>query len=102
MGRQRMPDDQVSASALRQRKYRQTAEGAHKDRIRSRLYHALKRGVIVRQPCFCGNPEVEAHHYAGYDLEHALDVAWLCKKHHEVIHKHRSRPRKSEIGESAA
>jgi hypothetical protein len=97
MGAQRMPDDQVSASAMRQRKYRESAEGAHKDRIRSRLYHALKTGRLKRQPCFCGEPKVEAHHYAGFDLEHALDVAWLCKAHHEKIHKHRAggRPRKS-------
>jgi hypothetical protein len=96
MARSRSPDHLVSASALRQRKYRESVEGAHKDRIRSRLYYALKKGRLVRLPCICGSGEVEAHHYAGYDLEHALDVVWLCKQHHERLHKHRpgGRPKK--------
>lgn len=102
MGRQRLPDDQVSASALLQRKYRETQEGAHKDRIRSRFYRALKRGVISKQPCICGKTEVEAHHYAGYDLAHALDVVWLCKQHHEKLHKHAPGGRPRKIREEAA
>jgi hypothetical protein len=88
MPRPRMPDDQVSASALRQRKYRETAEGRHKDQIRSRVYYALKTGRLRRSPCFCGSTDVEGHHYNGYDLEHALDVVWFCKRHHEAIHHH--------------
>ncbi len=30
--------------------------------------------------------EVEAHHHRGYDLEHRLDVLWLCRPHHEEAH----------------
>ena len=96
MAAPRLPDDQISASAFRQRKYRADPANAEKGRIRSRVNYALKMGRLVRQPCFCGNLEVEAHHYAGYDLEHALDVAWLCKRHHEKIHKHRARPRRNQ------
>ena len=90
----RLPDDQLSANALRQRKYRETAESRLKDQIRSRVNYALKKGWLVRAPCFCGSTGSEAHHYAGYDLEHALDVTWLCKRHHEAIHHPDARPRR--------
>lgn len=90
----RLPDDQASANTLRQRKYRANAEGRHKDNIRTRVAIALQKGRLVKQPCFCGSDLVEAHHYAGYDLEHALDVAWLCKRHHELIHHPDAKPRR--------
>lgn len=102
MAAPRLPDDQLSATGWRQRKYRENPENAHKDRIRSRVNYALKKGRLVRQPCFCGEPKVEAHHYAGYDLDHALDVAWLCKRHHEKLHKHRAGGRPRKIREEAA
>ena len=98
----RLPDDQVSVNTLNQRKYRETPEGRLKDQIRSRVSYAVRKGKLVRQPCFCGNPEVEAHHYAGYDLEHALDVAWLCKRHHERIHHPEAKPRKVAARREAA
>lgn len=82
----RLPDDQLSANARGQRKYRETPEGRHKAAIRNRIHYALKKGRLVKQPCFCGTTKVEAHHYAGYALEHALEVAWLCKRHHEAVH----------------
>lgn len=90
----RLPDNQLSVNARNQRKYRDNPENRKKAAIRNRIHHALKTGRLKRQPCFCGNPEVEAHHYAGYDLEHALDVAWLCKQHHERVHHPEAKPRK--------
>lgn len=104
MAAPRIPDDQLSASGFRQRKYRENAENAEKGRIRSRVNYALRKGRLVRLPCICGSIQVEAHHYLGYDLEHALDVVWLCKTHHEVLHKHKpgGRPRKVRVEESAA
>lgn len=102
MGAPRIPDDQLSASGVRQRKYRENPENRLKAAIRNRIHHALKRGILVRQPCICGATEVEAHHYAGYELEHALDVVWLCKRHHEILHKHRGRPKKAAAEREAA
>jgi hypothetical protein len=95
MSRTRMPDDQVTPGALIQRRYRENPENRLKALIRNRIHHALKRGRLVKSPCICGNREVEAHHHKGYDLEHALDVVWLCKRHHEVLHPHRSRSKKA-------
>lgn len=85
--RPRLPDDQLSPAALRQRKYRENPENRLKAAIRNRIHHALKRGWLVKLPCeVCGTWLVEAHHHNGYDLKHALDVVWLCKAHHEAAH----------------
>jgi hypothetical protein len=48
---------------------------------------AIKRGLLVPQPCWCGNPKVDAHHHNGYAPEHMLDVVWLCRKHHGEQHR---------------
>lgn len=82
----RLPDDQLTENARKQRKYRENPENRLKGQIRSRVGNALRKGRITKQPCFCGRVTVEAHHYAGYDLDHALDVVWLCKRHHERLH----------------
>ena len=87
----RHPDDQVSSNALRQRKYRESPENRLKGAIRNRIHQALKKGRLTKTPCVCGSTEVEAHHYAGYELEYALYVVWLCKRHHEAIH-HKKEP----------
>jgi hypothetical protein len=104
MAAPRLPDDQISDSGFRQRKYRENPENAQKGRIRSRVNYALRKGRLVRLPCVCGNSEVEAHHYLGYELEHALDVVWLCKRHHEILHPHKAggRPRKIRVVEEPA
>lgn len=44
---------------------------------------ALKRGVITRLPCFCGEERTDAHHE---DYTKPLEVQWLCRRHHELIH----------------
>ena len=82
----RLPDDQLSPGARAQRKYRENPENRLKALIRNRIHYALKKGRLKKGICLCGSREVEAHHYAGYDLAHALDVVWLCKYHHEAIH----------------
>jgi hypothetical protein len=82
----RLPDELLSANARAQRKYRENPENREKAAIRNRIHYALKRGWLVKTACICGSTTVEAHHYAGYDLAHALDVIWLCKRHHEDVH----------------
>ncbi len=48
------------------------------------LRGALKRGLITKQPCeVCGAEETEAHHP---DHLRALEVLWLCRKHHKALH----------------
>jgi len=49
------------------------------------VQNAVKRGKMTKQPCEqCGDPMVEAHHP---DYTKRLDVVWLCRKHHAVLHR---------------
>lgn len=53
-----------------------------------RVCYAVKTGKLKKLPCeVCGAIPTFAHHYNGYSKEHALDVKWLCRKHH--IDQHR-------------
>ncbi len=50
-----------------------------------RVKRGLASGKIVKTPCsVCGSIAVEGHHE---DYTKPLDVIWLCKIHHEEIHK---------------
>lgn len=56
-----------------------------KDKALARHYVSqnVRRGKLFKEPCkVCGELKVQAHHYLGYEREHWLDVAWLCKQHH--------------------
>lgn len=45
---------------------------------------AIKRGVLIKQPCeVCGEVNVDAHHD---DYEKPLEIRWLCKNHHREYH----------------
>ena len=54
-----------------------------KIRARQNLYYAIKVGKIKKATCeICGKP-AEAHHE---DYSKALEVRWLCRKHHIQLH----------------
>lgn len=57
-----------------------------KKRARRIVSNALRDGRLVRQPCeTCGTSEdVHAHHD---DYAKPLDVRWLCRKHHMLLHR---------------
>lgn len=46
---------------------------------RDKVRYALKMGRLKKQPCWCGETKVEAHHE---DYSKPLDVVWFCFKHH--------------------
>jgi hypothetical protein len=58
------------------------------DRIRVNkiVYVEIRSGRLKKQPCFCGNQKVEAHHE---DYTRPLKIIWLCKKHHVMADKER-------------
>ncbi len=58
-----------------------------KTKAYSRVYRALKTGIIERKPCEeCGSKTgIQAHHYLGYAEEHQLDIQWLCAKCHARV-----------------
>lgn len=48
------------------------------------LRSAVKRGLIIQEPCEeCGSLDAEAHHDC-YDRP--MDVRWLCRLHHRREH----------------
>jgi len=59
----------------------------NKDRLKIKyaVKYAVKTGKLIKTPCvICGNENVEGHHP---DYSRPLDVVWLCKSHHQEIHK---------------
>lgn len=69
-----------------------TAEKVARNRARSNLNRAVRRGLITRGTCryaangHCNGP-IEGHHYLGYAKAHQLDVQWYCHKHHALREK---------------
>jgi hypothetical protein len=52
------------------------------------VQEAVRAGRLVRKPCrVCGDPKTHGHHHRGYAEEHALDVEWLCERHHRDAHR---------------
>ncbi len=59
-----------------------------KYKARYMFRHAVNKGVIKKEPCReCGDIKVEGHHP---DYSKPLEVIWLCKKHHAIIHRKES------------
>jgi hypothetical protein len=63
----------------------------YKYRARSLVFEAVEKGVLIKTDCIKEDDLckgiIEAHHYLGWELKHALDVQWLCYFHHRVEHK---------------
>jgi hypothetical protein len=56
----------------------------HRRAVRA-VYLAKKAGDLVPEPClFCDAENVVAHHH-NYDRQ--LDVTWLCRVHHGIVHR---------------
>lgn len=88
--------------------YRQRPEVRKMLRAESLLGGAVRRGEIVKRPCFnCGCRAAEAHH-ENYDLPYS--VVWACKACHKQVHHHRTlglsqainRARREQVAEAAA
>ncbi len=54
-------------------------ENPLKVRARDAVRYALRMGWLVKEPCHCGETEVQGHHE---DYSKPLDVEWLCAKCH--------------------
>ncbi len=50
-----------------------------KAKARSAVSHAIRDGRLHKEPCHCGETNIQGHHK---DYSKPLDVEWLCKKHH--------------------
>lgn len=55
-----------------------------KQKARSMVSQAVKKGILKREPCqVCNKEKSEGHHP---DYSKPLEVMWLCKKHHVEEH----------------
>ena len=53
-----------------------SADQARREKARQRSRTALRKGLILRSPCWvCGSPKAEMHHP---DYGHPEDIWWLC------------------------
>lgn len=61
------------------------ARNKEKVTAHNRLNYAIRKGVVVRQPCeMCGTSErIHAHHH---DYSKPLEVRWLCYVCHKTVH----------------
>ena len=55
-----------------------------KNFARSQLQQAVRKGIVKKEPCICGETNTQAHHA---DYKKPLDVMWACKKHHVELDK---------------
>jgi hypothetical protein len=61
------------------------AEDKRRATAHSAVARAVRKGLLVRQPCVCcGNQKSLAHHE---DYDKPLDVEWLCQPCHKQRHK---------------
>lgn len=59
-----------------------------------RLLCAVKMGRIKKDPCeICGEIKVDGHHD---DYSKPLEVRWLCRLHHNQLHKEQNNDRRIE------
>ena len=81
-----MSDDQAISPAIkniRQAKWRE--RNPQKVWAHVALHSAIKRGLVVPQPCeVCGVEPAEAHHP---DYHRPMDVRWFCRLHHKAEHR---------------
>jgi len=69
----------------RRRHWELTPEQRRRANARSYANVYQRRGLLVPQPCeVCGEAEAQKHHD---DYDKPLDVRWLCRYHHESLHR---------------
>lgn len=57
----------------------------HKVWARNVLRRAVLKGIIEKQPCIVCGADAHAHHP---DYSKPLDVIWLCRRHHQILHNY--------------
>lgn len=74
-----------ATAGQRERRQQRRLRTVGKIQANRAVANAVKKGVLVRQPCeVCGATKVHAHHD---DYSKLLDVRWLCPAHHTEWHK---------------
>jgi hypothetical protein len=68
--------------------YRRTQRNANPESkkrqyARIKAMQLVKKGIIIKRPCSCGNPNSQMHHP---DYDKFDEVVWYCKKCHDDFH----------------
>jgi len=74
------------AQSERRRRWRENYYRHNSEKIRAqgRVRDAVGRGRLEQRPCaVCGAEKSDAHHP---DYRRPLEVIWLCRKHHMMVH----------------
>lgn len=74
----------ANRSAVSSYKYAWNERNKEKKNAQAAVWQAVKKGTLVRQPCWCGDIKSEGHHG---DYSKPLEVVWLCRKHHAELHR---------------
>ena len=80
--RNKTPDGRLLRIAKEER---YNACNREKRLAKNAVNNAVRVGKIIKLSCaVCGNVLVEGHHP---DYDNPLEVIWLCKSHHSLLHK---------------
>lgn len=72
-------------AAARERAARMRNNHPERHAARNAVNNAIRDGRLVRMPCeVCGREDSQAHHD---DYAKPLEVRWLCRPHHEDVHR---------------
>lgn len=83
-GRERYAQTDAGKAARKRAREKYKSVSTKKMTASNRLNNAVRDGHIKKKPCeICGAKKAEAHHD---DYAYALDVRWLCAKHHNEWH----------------
>lgn len=85
----RPPDEAERARkrSARNKRKRLRAQERYPERVKAKaaLNRAIRHSKVIRQPCWvCGETNTHGHHP---DYLAPLDVVWLCRVHHQQLHK---------------
>lgn len=67
--------------------YKKIQKERYPERVKARVKveTAIRSGKLTRGVCeVCGDPKVQGHHEY---YNKPLEVKWLCRKHHQELHK---------------
>lgn len=68
------------------KRWRQKEGNKIKHSAHQKVYLAVKKGVLKKQPCEVCGKKAFAHHE---DYNKPLEVIWFCNKHHMEYHRNR-------------
>ena len=76
------------SNAIRAKRYLANQENHKKHLIRMATDRMLKKGKLQKHSCcICGSDNNIQMHHTIYKEDYLSAVMWLCKQHHEQLHK---------------